>query len=74
VVTDDPTGTAERLGSGFGMPASDLLNSPHAAIGTVEQIADRLVRQREEYGFSYIVFQGNAFEAVAPVVQRLAGT
>jgi hypothetical protein len=44
VVTDDPTGTAERLGSGFGMPASDLLNSPHAAIGTVEQIADRLVR------------------------------
>ncbi len=74
VVTEDRQGTAERLAAGFGMQPADLLGSPHASIGTVEEIADDLIRKREEYGFSYIVYQGNVFEAVAPVVRRLAGT
>ena len=74
VVTEDRQGTAERLGMGFGMPAMDLLGSPHAAIGTVDQIVEHLQRQRDEYGFSYIVFSGNVFEAVAPVIRKLAGT
>ena len=33
-----------------------------------------LVRRREEFGFSYIVFSGGSWEAMAPVVARLAGT
>jgi len=73
VVTEDRQETAERLAAGFGLQPADLLGSPHAAIGTVEEIADDLVRNREEYGFSYIVFQGSVFEAVAPVVRQLAG-
>lgn len=73
-VTEDRQGTAERLGGGFGMKPEDLLASPHAAIGSVDQIAEQLLRQREEHGFSYIVFQGNVLEAIAPVVGRLAGT
>jgi probable F420-dependent oxidoreductase len=73
-VTDDRSAMAERIAGGFGMPASDVLESPHALIGTVDQIVEDLQRRREEYGFSYIAFSGDVFEAMAPVVKRLAGT
>ena len=33
-VTDDRNAMAERIAGGFGMPASDVLESPHALIGT----------------------------------------
>lgn len=73
-VTDDRNAMAERIAGGFGMPASDVLESPHALIGTVDQIVADLQRRREEYGFSYIAFSGDVFDAMAPVVKRLAGT
>jgi len=74
VVTEDRMAMAERIAGGFGMPAGDVLESPHALIGTVDQIVDDLQRRREEYGFSYIAFSGDVYEAMAPVVKRLAGT
>jgi probable F420-dependent oxidoreductase len=74
IVTDDRQGMAERLGPGFGLSADEALSSPHAAIGTVDQIIETFQRNREEYGFSYIVFSGDVYEAMAPVVARLAGT
>lgn len=74
VVTDDRQAMAERVAPGFGLAPADVLASPHVLIGTVEQIVDDLQRRREEYGFSYIVFSGDVFEAMAPVVARLAGT
>ena len=74
VVTDDRLGTAERVAPGFGLTPEDVLGSPHVAIGSVEQIAEDLQRRREEYGFSYIVFSGDVFDMMAPVVKRLAGT
>jgi probable F420-dependent oxidoreductase len=73
-VTDDRTAMAERIAGGFGMPASDVLESPHALIGTVDQIVEDLQRRREQYGFSYIAFSGDVFDSIAPVVSRLAGT
>ena len=73
-VTDDRKEMAERIAPGFGLSPEDVLLSPHVLIGTVEQIVDDLQRHREEYGFSYIVFSGDVFEAMAPVVKRLAGT
>jgi probable F420-dependent oxidoreductase len=73
-VTDDRQAMAERIAPGFGQRPEDVLKSPHVLIGTVEQIVDDLQRRREEYGFSYIVFSGDVFQAMAPVVQRLAGT
>ena len=74
VVTDDRHGMAERVAPGFGLSADDVLESPHLLVGTVDQIVDDLQRRREEYGFTYIVFSGDAFDRMAPVVQRLAGT
>ncbi len=74
VITDDRQAMAERMAPGFGLTPEDVLASPHAAIGTVDQIAEDLQRHREEFGFSYVVFSGDVFDAVAPVVAKLAGT
>ena len=74
ILTDDREGMAERVASGFGMPAEELYHSPHVLIGTVDQMIEDLQRYREEFGFSYVVFSGDVFEAMAPVVKKLAGT
>ena len=74
IVNDDRAAMAERISGGFGMPASDVLASPHALIGTVDQIVETLQERREKYGFSYIAFSGDVFDQMAPVVKKLAGT
>jgi probable F420-dependent oxidoreductase len=74
IVTDDQKGMVERVAPGFGMSAEEVLASPHAVVGSAEQIADALQERREKFGFSYIVFSGDGFEALAPVVKKLAGT
>ena len=48
--------------------------SPFALIGSVDEIAETLVRRREELGFSYVIVGGDDVEPFAPVVARLAGT
>ena len=74
VVTDDRQAVAAQVATGFGMEPADVLATPHVLIGTVEQMVEDLQRHREEYGFSYVAFSGDVAEAMAPVVQRLAGT
>lgn len=73
-VTDDRQSVAERVAPGFGLSPEDVLGSPHVLIGSVDQIVDDLQRRREEFGFSYVVFSGDVFEQMAPVVARLAET
>jgi probable F420-dependent oxidoreductase len=74
IVTDDRAAMAERVAGGFGMPADEVLKSPHALVGTVDQMAEDIQRWREEFGFSYVVFSGDVHEQMAPVVAKLAGT
>ena len=73
MVTDDRDAVAGGLGTGFGLDAEQVLAMPNFAIGTIGQITDELERRRDELGFSYIVVGGECFEAMAPVVERLAG-
>ncbi|MEX0785633.1 MAG: TIGR03621 family F420-dependent LLM class oxidoreductase, partial [Dehalococcoidia bacterium] len=73
-VTDDQQSMAERVAPGFGLTPEDVLGSPHVLIGEVEQIVEALQQRREAYGFSYVVFSGDVFDAAAPVVKKLAGT
>jgi probable F420-dependent oxidoreductase len=73
IVTDDRDGMAQRISGGFGMPPEQVLDSPHALIGSAGQIADTLQERRERFGFSYIVVSGDGFEPLAPVVKQLAG-
>jgi len=65
---------AAGIGRGFGLPAEDVLGTPHFLLGTLDQMADDLVRRREELGFSYVVFSGGSWREMAPLVARLAGT
>lgn len=74
VVTDDAASIAEMMAPGFGVEPDEVLQSPMAAVGTIDEICDQLVERRERWGISYVVFQDDAFETMAPVVARLAGT
>ncbi len=73
-VTSEREATADALAAGFGLTPDEALRTPHALVGTVEEICDHLVRQREELGISYVGLSLDALEALAPVVERLAGT
>ena len=73
IVTDDREGMAKRISGGFGMPPEEVLESPHALIGSTAQIVDALQERRERFGFSYVVLSGDGFEPFAPVVKQLAG-
>ena len=74
IITDDRQGTAEMMAPLFGLPPEELGIYPHACIGTVEQIADDLRARRDRWDASYIVFQGDTMEPMAPVVAALRDT
>jgi probable F420-dependent oxidoreductase len=74
IVTDDRKGTAEMMAPLFGLPPEEVETYPHACIGTVEEICESLEMRRERWDASFIVFQGDTMEPLAPVVARLAGT
>ena len=73
-VTDDRDGVAAKVGAAMGMDAATILASPHAMVGSTDQIAEELLEQRERWGGSYVTVQLDAIEAFAPVVAALAGT
>lgn len=72
LVTDDRQGTAEALGPAFGLTPDEALESPHTICGTVEEITDDLLAQRERFGITAIGLGIDAIDAMAPVVARLA--
>lgn len=74
IVTDDRQGTAEMMAPLFGLPPEELDTYPHACIGTIEEIAEALEARRERWDASYIVFQGDTMEPMAPLVAKLAGS
>jgi probable F420-dependent oxidoreductase len=73
-ITDDALALAAQVAPGFGITAEEAVDSAIALVGTVDEVCDRLVRRREEWGVSYVVLGDDSFEAFAPVVARLAGT
>jgi hypothetical protein len=73
-VTDRPEAAAAELALGFDLTAEQVLASTEFAVGSVDQIVERLCRFRAEYGISYVTVMTESAEAFAPVVARLAGT
>ena len=73
-ITDDGDKLMEQVAPGFGVDLAGGYDLPHILIGSVDQICDTLVQRREELGFSYIAVSGGAWEAMAPVVAKLADT
>lgn len=72
-VTDDRDSLAKALAQRIEFDPRDVLEMPHFLIGTIEQIVDDIQARRERYGISYIVVPGDMADALAPVVERLAG-
>ena len=74
MVTDDRVALAEQIAPALGLTPEAGLSSPHSLAGTVDQIVDDLVEQRERFAISYIGLSAAAMDEMAPVVARLAGT
>ena len=74
MVTDEREAVIEELAPGFGLTPDDARETPHALIGTVEEICDQLVERRERWGISYLGMSADQLDAFAPVIARLAGT
>jgi probable F420-dependent oxidoreductase len=79
-ITDDREAAAAEFLKGWGPLAAgatpaDVVRSPHALIGSVEQIIEDLQMRREVLGLSYITILGGIPEPAefASVVARLAG-
>lgn len=74
LVSEGRQEVAEALAAGFGLTPAEALGSPHALVGTVEQLVEDLVERRERYGINVIGLPLEAMEPFAPVVAALAGT
>jgi probable F420-dependent oxidoreductase len=74
MVTDDRDAVIEELAPAFGLSPDEARATPHALVGTAEQICDQLVERRERWGISYLGLSGDQLDAFAPVIEALAGT
>jgi probable F420-dependent oxidoreductase len=74
MVTDDRQSIIDAMAPALGIDPADAEHIPLALIGTLDQMAEELEWRREEYGISYFSVESDAWEAMAPVVARLAGT
>jgi len=74
MVTDERDHVIAELAPVFGLTPAEAATTPHALVGTVEQICDQLVERRARWGISYLGMSGDQLDAFAPVVDRLAGT
>ncbi len=74
MVTDDRQQLVDAMAPAFGIDPADALHIPIALVGTLEQMEEELQWRRQEYGISYYSIESDAWETLAPVVGRLAGT
>src|SRR5262245_2686254 len=75
IVTDDCRKAAEEVAAGrwATLTADDVLASPYVLIGTTDEMIDQLRARRERWGISYVMTHEAFVDALAPVVERLAG-
>ncbi|MBI2710746.1 MAG: TIGR03621 family F420-dependent LLM class oxidoreductase [Actinobacteria bacterium] len=75
IVTDDAHGAAERLSRAHlpSLSASDVLTTPYLMVGSTGALADRLVEQRERWGFSHYTVRAEALGQLEPVIAALTG-
>ena len=74
MVTDDAQSVIRAMAPALGIDPADARHIPLALIGTLDEMADELEWRRREYGISYFSVESDAWETLAPVVAKLAGT
>ncbi len=73
-VTDDRAKVVEPLAARSGHLSLDqVLELPIVLVGTVEEMAQQLIDQRERFGISYLSVLEPSMEALAPVIDVLRG-
>jgi len=72
-VTHNPQPDLELVAQRVGVESESLQDHPHVLVGSVEEIVEKLHRQREVYGISYVTVGAGAMEDFAVVVERLVG-
>jgi hypothetical protein len=70
----DAEPTLASLASTLGVAAELVRDSPLTLIGSVPEIIDKLVANRERLGISYVVVFDTAIDDMTPVVRQLAST
>ncbi len=79
LLTDDRVGLAESIAAGLNAPdgvetgPDAVLSSPYVLLGTVDEIVATLGERRDRWGLSYYVCNDDSVDAMAPIVERLAG-
>ena len=73
-ISEDPREALEAMAQRFSVTPEELSGHPHALIGSVPEVCEKLEQRRSELGVSYINVAQRSMEAFAPVVARLAGT
>lgn len=73
-VTDDRQAAAEELAIAWETPAATLLDSPYLLCGTLDEIVSTLQQRRDQLGISYISVFDLHWDALNPIVERLAET
>lgn len=71
IVTEDRSGTAERLAGDWDMSAAELLESPLLLIGSPGQLAEQLLARRERFGISYVSIFERHMPGFVPVMEIL---
>jgi hypothetical protein len=56
------------------LSVEDILSSPYALTGTVNQIAEQLMERRERLGISYVTVFEKDLVAMAEVIEELQGS
>jgi probable F420-dependent oxidoreductase len=74
IITDDARSVADAMAPAFGLDPADALHVPLALLGTLEEMAEELQWRRAEYGISYFSIEAACWEALGPLVAKLAGT
>jgi len=73
-VSDEPSEIIDELAVTHGLTRHEVRECPHFLIGNTEEIVERLHRNRDEFGISYIAVARDAVNDLAPVVRDLAGS
>jgi probable F420-dependent oxidoreductase len=63
----------DRLANVDQLTVDDVLNSPHVALGTAQQIVQQLEEARERWGFTYLEVSSSDADAIAAVLPSLSG-
>lgn len=73
VVADGADALVDDLAPQFGLSAAAARGTPHALVGSVGEVCERLEERRDRWGISMIGLSSDAIDAMADVVDRLAG-